>query len=52
MLRVDSVSEAPLSFRHFDCHEDRRARTWVVITRAGEAALAAEIKTPKSLLDL
>jgi len=33
-------------------HEGRRARTWVVITRTGEAALAAEIKTLKSLLDL
>jgi DNA-binding MarR family transcriptional regulator len=33
-------------------HEDRRARTWVTITRAGEVALSAEIKTLRSLLDL
>jgi len=33
-------------------HEGRRARTWVTITRAGEMALASEIKTLRSLLDL
>lgn len=33
-------------------HEGRRARTWVTITRAGEVALAYEIKTLRSLLDL
>ena len=33
-------------------HEGRRARTWVQITREGEAALAAEIRTLQSLLDL
>jgi DNA-binding MarR family transcriptional regulator len=33
-------------------HEGRRARTWVTITRAGKVALASEIKTLRSLLDL
>jgi len=33
-------------------HEGQRARTWVKITRAGERALASEIKTLRSLLDL
>jgi DNA-binding MarR family transcriptional regulator len=33
-------------------HEGQRARTWVKITRAGEKALASEIKTLRSLLDL
>lgn len=33
-------------------HEGRRARTWVTITRAGEAALAAEIKTLKTLFHM
>jgi len=33
-------------------HEGRRARTWVTITRVGEAALAAEVRTLKSMLDL
>src|SRR5664280_275527 len=33
-------------------HEGRRARTWVTITRAGKGALASEIKTLRSLLDL
>ena len=32
--------------------EGQRARTWVKITRAGEKALASEIKTLRSLLDL
>lgn len=31
-------------------HEGRKARTWVAITRAGRAALAAEIKALKALL--
>jgi DNA-binding MarR family transcriptional regulator len=33
-------------------HEGQRARTWVKITRAGERALASEIKTLRSLLDI
>jgi hypothetical protein len=33
-------------------HEGQRARTWVKITRADEKALASEIKTLRSLLDL
>lgn len=33
-------------------HEGQRARTWVKITRTGEQALASEIKTLRSLLDL
>jgi DNA-binding MarR family transcriptional regulator len=33
-------------------HEGQRARTWVKITRAGEKALASEINTLRSLLDL
>jgi len=33
-------------------HEGQRARTWVKITRAGERALATEIKTLRSLLNL
>jgi len=33
-------------------HEGQRARTWVKITRAGEKALATEIKTLRSLFDL
>ena len=33
-------------------HEGRRARTWVVITRTGERALAAEIKTLKTLFGM
>ena len=33
-------------------YEGQRARTWVKITRLGERALASEIKTLRSLLDL
>lgn len=33
-------------------HEGNRARTWVVITREGEEALASEIDTLKSMLGL
>jgi hypothetical protein len=33
-------------------HEGHRARTWVKITWAGDKALASEIRTLKSLLNL
>jgi DNA-binding MarR family transcriptional regulator len=33
-------------------YEGKRARTWVVITRTGERALAAEIKTLKTLFEM
>ena len=33
-------------------HEGKRARTWVVITKAGERALAVEINTLKTLFKI
>ena len=33
-------------------YEGKRARTWAAITKAGEAALAAEVRTLRSLLIL